>query len=124
MISRTCLLVSDDPDDYLELSEALYEVSGDIVLLNVADPQKALEFLEKKWCVPSHIFFNLEMHGLNCDKFLNAVEQNPQLESSAVIAYGDYSRYGKLKTTRITAFLDSASSYSEVRQFMEKIAGA
>jgi hypothetical protein len=121
MIVRTCLLVSDDPDDHVEFSEALYEISSDVILVTVTHPGKAVDLLLLRQCVPSYIFLNLEMNGLNPDDFLMAVERNVDLQGIEIIAYGDYSDYEKLKTRRISAFLNHQMSYSELRNFLQKV---
>src|SRR5688500_10502081 len=119
MIVRTCLLVSDDPDDHIEFSEALYEISNDVILVTVTHPGKAVDLLVLRQCVPSYIFLNLEMNGLNPDDFLMAVEANADLKGIEIIAYGEYGDYDKLKTRRVTAFLNHQMSYTELRNFLQ-----
>jgi two-component SAPR family response regulator len=121
MIVKTCLLISDDPDDHIEFSEALYEISNDIILLSVTHPKKALDLLSMKKCNPDFIFVNLEMNGYNADEFLTAVEENPDLENIRVVAYGEYGDYDKIKTRRISSFLNNDTSFSELRNFLSKI---
>ena len=121
MIVRTCLLVSDDPDDHVEFSEALYEVSDDIVLVTVTHPGKAVDLLALRQCVPSYIFLNLEMGGFDPDDFLRAIEANPDLEGIEVIAFGEYSDYEKLQTRRVSRFLNHQMNYTELRNYLEKV---
>lgn len=121
MIVRTCLLVSDDPDDHIEFSEALYEISNDVILVTVTHPGKAIELLALRQCVPAYIFLNLEMTGYDADDFLTAIEANGDLEGIEIIAYGEYSDYDKLKTRRISAFLNHQMSYTELRNFLQKV---
>jgi CheY-like chemotaxis protein len=121
MIVKTCLLVSDDPDDHIEFSEALYEISNDIVLVTVTHPQKAIDLLKMRKCNPDYIFFNLEMNGFNPDEFLLAIEEDPEFENIPLIAFGEYGDYDKLKSRRISSFLNSDTSFSELRNFLTKI---
>jgi CheY-like chemotaxis protein len=121
MILRTCLLVSDDPDDHLEFSEALYEISSDTILMTVADANKALELLTMKRHVPDYILLDLAMNGINTDAFLEALHSDPELDNITVIAYGEYADFGKVKTPGISVFLNSGFTYSDLRNFLSKI---
>ena len=51
---KTCLLITDDPDDHQAFSEAFAEVSEETIVLIVLDSQKALEMLRAKKHVPDH----------------------------------------------------------------------
>ena len=121
MILRTCLLVSDDPDDHIEFSEALYEISDDIILVTVTHPGKAVNLLALRQCIPAYIFVNLEMNGFDPDDFLRAIDANPDLEGIELIAYGDYGDYQKLQTRRVTAFMNNQMNYTELRNFLKKV---
>jgi two-component SAPR family response regulator len=121
MMVKTCLLVSDDPDDHIEFSEALYEISNEIILISVTHPKKALDLLLMKKCNPDFIFVNLEMNGFSPDDFLTAIEQDPDLERISLIAFGEYSEYDKLKSRRISSFMNNDTSYSELRNFLAKV---
>ena len=121
MILRTCLLVSDDPDDHIEFSEALYEISDDIILVTVTHPGKAIDLLALRQCIPAYIFVNLEMNGFDPDDFLRAIDANPDLEGIELIAYGDYGDYQKLQTRRVTAFMNNQMNYTELRNFLKKV---
>jgi two-component SAPR family response regulator len=121
MIGKTCLLISDDPDDHIEFSEALYEISNDIILVTVTHPNKALDLLKMKKCNPDFVFINLEMNGFAADDFFTAVEEDPELENIDVIAFGEYGDYDKLKTRRISSFMNNGTSFSELRNFLQKV---
>jgi CheY-like chemotaxis protein len=121
MVLRTFLLVSDDPDDQLEFSEALYEVSSDTILINVAHAEKAMAFLDKKVCLPEYIILDLSVNGVDPNEFLTKLEKDPLLQRIPVIAYGDYSDFDKIKSNGISAFLNRDSSYSDLRVFLTRI---
>ncbi|MEX2234197.1 MAG: hypothetical protein WD824_18680 [Cyclobacteriaceae bacterium] len=121
MIVKTCLLVSDDPDDHIEFSEALYEISNDIVVISVTHPKKALDLLSMKKCRPDFIFVNLEMNGCSPDEFLTAIEKDHDLENIRLIAFGEYGEYDKIKTRRISCFMNNDISFSELRNFLAKV---
>src|SRR5688500_13634794 len=100
MIVRTCLLISDDPDDHIEFSEALYEISDDTVLISVADLKKAMELLSLKRCIPEYIFLNIAMSGFNPDDLFSSMDE-PELKHIQVIAYGESRHFSNLCKHRI-----------------------
>lgn len=121
MTIRTCLLVTDDPDDHIEFSEALYEISSDTVLLAVTDPGKALTLVALKRLIPDYIIVDLGMSDFSADVFFDSLDEDPGLENIPLIAYGEFSDLEKVKTGRISAFLNNDSSYSGLRSLLVKI---
>ena len=119
MIVRTCLLISDDPDDHIEFSEALYEVSEDAVLIAVSDVQKAIDLLKHKKCIPEFIFLYLDIPAFEPDIFFEALQEDESLNKIKVIAYGNQSRvtYSPL----IRMFLNSDMDYSELKDALRAI---
>lgn len=120
MTARICLLISDDPDDHIEFTEALNEISNEIVLLTVADPEKAITLLARRLVNPEYIFLNLEMNDFTADDFLDALASNG-LEHIEIIAYGEYGDFDRLQAHRITAFLNSEMGYSDLTNFFAKL---
>src|SRR5687768_371506 len=55
------LFISDDPDDYQVFQEAIDEISGDIVLINIGDSKKALRYLKNSHTLPDYLFIDLTM---------------------------------------------------------------
>ena len=123
MIVRTCLLISDDPDDHMELSEALNEISKDTVLVAVAHPEKALAMLGLKRCIPDYIFLNLAVNGFSPDVFFATLDADVELMNVRVIAYGEIPDFEKLNKHRVTGFINSDVSYTELRESLGKIMG-
>ncbi|HMF71701.1 MAG TPA: hypothetical protein VK616_09515 [Flavitalea sp.] len=121
MTVRTCLLVSDDPDDHIEFTEALYEISNDTVLIGITHPMKAMNLLALKRLVPDYVILNLTMTGFSPAAFVKTLEDDPALQNIRLIAYGDDDDYRELNTGRISTFLNSDASYSELREFFEKM---
>lgn len=117
MIVRTCLLISDDPDDHIDFSEALYEISDDCVLVSVSDIKKAVDLLTLKKCVPEFIFLNLGIPDFKAGKFFDALNDDPVLKDVQVLAYGESD---PVHSPRIVAFLDSDLSYSELKEALRK----
>ena len=119
MTVRTCLLISDDPDDHIEFSEALYELSDDIVLLIVSDVQKAVDLLKLRKCLPEYIFINMEIPGIDPDVFFSTLEADPVLEKVKVIGFGESGPF--VSSPRFTAFLNSDMNYTELRKALRGI---
>lgn len=120
MIVRICLLISDDPDDYVELSEALYEVTADVVLVAVADLKKAAELLAVTKCTPEYIFLNLSMTGADNMLFFNALSRK-ELANTKVFAWGDARDLSDAARHRVFAFLDLNVSYVELKELLKNI---
>ncbi|MDQ2656216.1 MAG: hypothetical protein M3Y60_02260 [Bacteroidota bacterium] len=115
---RTCLLISDDPDDHLELSEALYEISDDTVLVTVSDVNKALDLLTANKCIPEFILLNLIISGLVIQEFLNVLDANPALSRVRIIAYGESAT---VQSGRFAAILGADLTYSELKEALKKL---
>jgi DNA-binding NarL/FixJ family response regulator len=120
MIVRTCLLISDDPDDHTELSEALYEISDDTVLITVAGLTKALDLLALKKCIPEFIFLNVGMSDFEPETFFRRLD-DPALKHVQVIACGESPDLENLTHARVTAFLHTDVSYSELKSFLQRV---
>src|SRR5688572_17083107 len=120
MVVKTCLLISDDPDDHVEFSEALYEISDDTVLMTVSDISKAIDLLTLKKCVPEFIFLNINIPAFRPDTFFDTLHDDPILKEVQVIVYGDDR---SIQSPRIATFLDSDISYSELKQRLKSIVG-
>lgn len=124
MTVRTCLLVSDDPDDHVEIAEALYEVSDDIVVFVISDAHRAADLVLSKRHVPDYLILDLGMDGFTHDDFFSILETDSQYGSMFILAYGDVSDYEKITSRRISAFMERDTSYSEIREFLRKVVRA
>jgi hypothetical protein len=113
MVVRTCLLISDDPDDHIEFAEALYEISDDIVLVSVSDIRKAIDLLSLKKCVPEFILLNLTIPEFEPDVFFDALNDDPVFKYVQVIAYGEA---GSIQPLRVQVMIDHDLSYSELKK--------
>jgi len=74
MAIKTCLLITDDPDDHVAISEAISEIDKDMIVLLVLESEKALELLKGNAHIPHYIFLDLSTHGLQANNFLNTIE--------------------------------------------------
>ena len=120
MIVRTCLLVSDDPDDHIEFSEALSEISDDTVVMTISDPSKAVEVLLLKKCMPEYLLLNLGMYDFTPDDFFDSLKED-SLKNVTVIAYGEAMNPSTVRHQRIDKFLDDGLSYSELKKALKAI---
>ena len=112
-------MISDDPDDHVEFSEALYEVSDEAVLITVSDVQKAIDLLRHKKCVPEFIFLYLDIPAFEPDIFFETLHENELLAKVKVIAYGNQEQV--THSPLITMFLNSDMNYSELKDALRRI---
>src|SRR5688572_12686059 len=102
MTIRTCLLVSDDPDDHVEITEALYEVADDVVVFVVSDAHRAASLVLSKRHIPDYLIIDLGVNGFTHDDFFSSLETDPHYKSMFILAYGDISDYEKITSGRIS----------------------
>ena len=121
MVLRTCLLVSDDPDDHIMFTEVLYEISSDIVLMAVLDRVKALQLLSSGRHLPDYLIMDLSNSEFNIERFFTALENQPGLDRIPLIVYGEFSQSATIRNDRISAFLDSDFTYSRLRSMLVQI---
>lgn len=116
MIVRTCLLISDDPDDHVEFSEALYEISDDAVLVAVSDAGKALELLRQRKYLPEFVFLNLGISAFDPDAFMEVISSAEHLSKLKVIAFGD-----SVSSSRFSTYFSNELSFSQLKQTLRSI---
>jgi CheY-like chemotaxis protein len=121
MSVKTCLLITDDPDDHQAFSEAFAEVSEETVVLIVLDSQKALELLKTKRHDPDFIFLDLSMHGIRINTFLKYIKvDQPHLNKVPVVVYGETPEFSKLEYVSEVTFFSKEYDYSELRAFLRE----
>ena len=120
MTVKTCLLVTDDPDDHQAFSEALAEISDDAIVLNVLDSQKALKFLSTKRYAPDYIFLDLSMNGIRVNAFLNSIRADQQLVQIPTVLYGDRTTLDAIGRYDDVMFFDKDYEYSELKNFLSE----
>src|SRR4051812_36266253 len=96
MTVKTCLLVTDDPDDHHAFSEALAEISEKAIVLNILDSQKAVSFLSSKRHTPDYIFLDLSMHGIRINTFLKSINGDAAINQVPTVVYGDEVTFSKI----------------------------
>jgi CheY-like chemotaxis protein len=119
---KTCLLITDDPDDHQAFSEAFAEVSEETIVLIVLDSQKALDMLRAKKHNPDFIFLDLSMHGIRINTFLKFIKaEDISLKKIPVVVYGDVTEFYKLEYVSEVTFFNKEYEYSELRDFLREL---
>jgi CheY-like chemotaxis protein len=121
MTVKTCLLVTDDPDDHHAFSEALAEISENTIVLNILDSQKAISFLLSKRHTPDFIFLDLSMHGIRINTFLKSMKADTNINKVPAVVYGDQATFGKIDGNfSDLTFFNKDYQYSELKEFLKK----
>jgi CheY-like chemotaxis protein len=118
MLLKTCLLVTDDPDDHQAFSEALAEISDNAVLIVILDSKKASLLLREKKHIPDYIFVDLSMHGIHINEFMNGVRTDRELSDIPFILYGEEEELQKIQISRGEPFFSKDYNYAELRSFL------
>ena len=118
MSVKTCLLVTDDPDDHQAFSEVASEISEETVVLIILDSQKAHLLLKEKSYVFDYIFLDLFTHGIRINSFLNVIQNDLDIRSE-IIVYGDKSNFDKILNPKGLIFFNKEYEYSELRDFLK-----
>lgn len=118
MTVKTCLLVTDDPDDHQAFSEAFAEISENAVVLIVLDSHKALALIKSEKHAPDYVFLDLSMHNVRVNTFLNTIRSNPFMEDLPVVVYGEETSLIKLEPAGNVVFFNKQYEYSELRDFL------
>jgi hypothetical protein len=116
---KTCLLISDDPDDHFEFSEALLEASTDTVLVSVFDSRKVVELLKTRRVIPDYVFLDLSMSEHNQHQIHALLHSDGQFNEIKFISYG--SAQGK---NSISSSLSKDYSYTDLKEFVKRALSA
>lgn len=118
MYLKTCLLVTDDPDDHQAFSEALAEISDNTVLIVILDSKKASLLLREKKHIPDYIFVDLSMHDIHINEFMSVVRLDSALNQIPTILYGEETELTKISNADKTPFFSKDYSYAQLRRFL------
>jgi response regulator of citrate/malate metabolism len=121
MITKTCLLITDDPDDQFEFTEAMNEISSDIVLLNISGSAKAIKLIQSKRHIPDYIFLDLSLGENPVNEFLDTLNKLDYQQAIPTIVYGQDEEFIKVNITGITDFLKKGYAYSTLKAFLKKL---
>lgn len=120
MTAKTCLLVTDDPDDHQAFTEALSEISSRTIVLVVLDSDKALELMQSKRHIPDYIFVDLSMQGIRTNTFLSTIKGDPDIHSVPTVVYGTKSAFDRIEDVEGLIFFNKEYEYSELRNFLKE----
>lgn len=118
MTVKTCLLVTDDPDDHQAFSEAFSDVSSEAIVLNVLDSAKALLLLNSKKHIPDYLFLDISMHGIRINSFLKAARSDPAISRIPTVLYGLEADISKVDEPRDMIFFNKEYGYTDLRNFL------
>jgi len=120
MVVKTCLLISDDPDDHIEFSEAINEISDEVVVVSVSDMRKAIDLLKLNKCLPDFVLLNLTIPEFDPDHFFGTLNEDPVFNHVQVVAFGEART---MPSPRIRATFGADMSYSELKNALRNILG-
>lgn len=120
MTVKTCLLVTDDPDDHQAFSEAFSDVSSEAIVLNVLDSAKALALLNFKKHIPDYFFLDLSMNGIRINTFLKAVRSDPAISAIPTVLYGLETDIDKVDDRAGLVFFNKEYGYTDLRNFLRQ----
>ena len=120
MTLRTCLLISDDPDDQHNISEAISEISEKTIVLNILDSKKALLLLTEGKFEPDFVFLDLSMPGVRINSLLTILKDEDGFLKRPTIVYGDQSSLSQVNDQNLIPF-SKDYTYSELKFFLSTI---
>jgi CheY-like chemotaxis protein len=121
MYLKTCLLVTDDPDDHQAFSEAIAEISSSTIVLITLDSHRAIELMKSKRHIPDYIFIDLSSHGIDGNNFFSQLDNDISLSTIPTVVYGEEHEVEKIKNVGTSFIFNKEYDYSELRTFLKKI---
>ena len=87
MVSKSCILISDDPFDQTIFVKALSDVSPETICFAVTDPSDALYLMSEESLIPNYIFIEFNMPGMDGVQFLKYIKSIESLKDVPVIVH-------------------------------------
>jgi CheY-like chemotaxis protein len=85
-MTKTAILIDDDPDDLDLLKEAIMNVDTSILSITFQNPEEALKVITQELIVlPHYIFIDINMPGITGDKVLKALRELRDFDSVSII---------------------------------------
>lgn len=121
MIVRTCLLITDDPDDYVDFTEAFREVADEMLVLMVSDVERASHMLAQGRCTPEWIFLNTDMNLRRPERLFEVLASVPELGKIRVVAFGGQLDALLSYTGNKLIFAPPDIGYSGLKEFLSQL---
>ena len=124
-VSKSILLVDDDPDDRLLFSEAFREVSRGYDLIELTNGEELLNYLSNKVPpIPQLIVMDFHMERVNGEEALNSIKKNKQLSRIPVIVYSGSSssmQQDPILKLGANAYVQKPNSYEKMVEVVKSM---
>lgn len=111
----TLLLIDDDLDDLEILITAIHEIDGSTVCHTARDGSEGLAKLREEQLMPTLIFLDLNMPGMNGMQFLQEIKGNDLLKDIRIVVFSTSSNPSDIKATEgfgIYKYITKPASFS------------
>jgi ActR/RegA family two-component response regulator len=116
---KTCLLVTDDPDDHQTFTEAIGKVSESSIVMIIVDSQKAEKLMASGTHIPDYLIIDLSMNGLEINAFLEGLRKDMRLKTIPVLTYGEPSEYADIDDRTSLSFFAKEYEYSQLQNVLD-----
>ncbi len=117
---KTCLLVTDDPDDHQTFTEAIGRVSEESVVMIIVESLQAAALMSSGTHVPDYLIIDLSMNGLDINSFLDLLRADVHLRRIPILAYGEPSEYAGIEDRRSLTFFAKEYEYTELQSILRQ----
>lgn len=120
---KTILMIDDDPDDCLLLSQAIKEVFSEITLL-IMEGCSLINNMSNFKPVPDCIFLDLNMPVLNGFECMDMIRLNKQFDNTPIFIYSTSSDISQIRQCYLKGaqlYIQKPSSFSKIKEIIRKI---
>lgn len=117
------MLITDDPDDHNEISEAIARISENIVVVIILDSDQAGRVLSAKAHVPDFLIIDLAMEGLNINAMLELIRSDAKLSRIPILTYGEPSQYAEIVDRQSLTFFAKEYEFSKLHSVLSDFLG-
>jgi hypothetical protein len=115
---KTCLLITDDPDDHQAFTEAIAKLSELITVLIVVDSEKALTLVSSGKHIPDYVLIDLSIISSDTDNFIRDLRSALRSATVPVLLYGQPLQFAELSPQRFLTFLPKEYEYSKLQSVL------
>jgi hypothetical protein len=115
MSLKTCLLITDDPDDHHAFTEAIGKIYPSAVVLIVIDPAKALKLLMESYSLTDYLIIDLDTNGLEIKPFLDHIKNVMAVQHLPKFFYGEQETINRLSDEKGVTFFSKDYEYSDLQ---------